>query len=208
MSCISCCFFEMSAASEGWIKTNEQTQLHSHTETAQDCAIVGSSFRHLLCVSLNWFLCLQAKENSSLRETLAAYRGAAEAELQALRATVQKLESQKQEKPPPPISDKEVDDRKRAEEKTAQEILCLKHVSPPNSNFSVFVRWSVTDSGDIRRWKFCKERRSRSPLRRKICLLACFSSNKHKQVGLNFTAVWLCLCLICFLCVKSVCSRP
>uniref|UniRef100_A0A3P9K360 Methyl-CpG binding domain protein 3b n=1 Tax=Oryzias latipes TaxID=8090 RepID=A0A3P9K360_ORYLA len=69
----------------------------------------------------------QAKENSSLRETLAAYRGAAEAELQALRATVQKLESQKQEKPPPPISDKEVEDRKRAEEKTAQEILCLKH---------------------------------------------------------------------------------
>ncbi|XP_024127707.1 unconventional myosin-Vb [Oryzias melastigma] len=68
----------------------------------------------------------QAKENSSLRETLAAQREAASAELEALRATVQKLQSQKQEKPPPPISDKEVDERKRAEEKAAQEILRLQ----------------------------------------------------------------------------------
>lgn len=78
---------------------------------------------------------LQAKENSSLRETLAAQREAASAELEALRATVQKLQSQKQEKPPPPISDKEVDERKRAEEKAAQEILRLQQVSPPICTF-------------------------------------------------------------------------
>ncbi|XP_039895845.1 unconventional myosin-Va-like [Simochromis diagramma] len=57
-----------------------------------------------------------------------AEREASSAELAALRATIQKLESQLQEKPPPGpvISEKEAEERRRAEEKAAQEILQLK----------------------------------------------------------------------------------
>ncbi|XP_008275708.1 unconventional myosin-Vb [Stegastes partitus] len=70
----------------------------------------------------------EAREGAALRETLNAEREATSAELEALRATIQKLESQKLEKPPPVpvISEKEVEDRRRAEEKAAQEILQLK----------------------------------------------------------------------------------
>lgn len=73
----------------------------------------------------------QARESSALRETLNAERESASAELEALRAIIQKLESQKQEKPPPcpVISDKEIDERRRAEEKAAQEIHRLTQVS-------------------------------------------------------------------------------
>ncbi|XP_042369881.1 unconventional myosin-Vb [Plectropomus leopardus] len=69
----------------------------------------------------------QARESAALRDTLHAEREAGRAELEALRATVQKLESQKQEKPQPVpvISEKEVEERRRAEEKAAQEILQL-----------------------------------------------------------------------------------
>ncbi|MEQ2298382.1 hypothetical protein AMECASPLE_004688, partial [Ameca splendens] len=69
----------------------------------------------------------QARESSALRETLNAERETASAELDALRGIIQKLESQKQMKPPPSpvISEKEVEERRRAEEKAAQEILRL-----------------------------------------------------------------------------------
>ncbi|XP_068447209.1 unconventional myosin-Va [Clinocottus analis] len=69
----------------------------------------------------------EAREGAALKETLHAERGATSAELEALRATIQKLESQKQEKPQPgpAISEKEVEERKKAEEKAAQEILQL-----------------------------------------------------------------------------------
>lgn len=72
---------------------------------------------------------VQARESSALRETLKAEREASSAEVEALKAMIQKLESQKQEHQPlPVISDKELEDRKRAEEKAAQEILQLKQV--------------------------------------------------------------------------------
>ncbi|KAM4548595.1 unconventional myosin-Va [Odontesthes bonariensis] len=69
----------------------------------------------------------EARESAALRETLNAEREAATAEREALRAMTQKLESQKQEKPPPcpVISEKEAEERRRAEEKATQEILRL-----------------------------------------------------------------------------------
>ncbi|XP_044056593.1 unconventional myosin-Vb [Siniperca chuatsi] len=69
----------------------------------------------------------EARESAALRETLHAERETTSAELEALRATIQKLESQKHEKPPPcpVISEKEVEERRRAEEKAVQEILQL-----------------------------------------------------------------------------------
>ncbi|KAM6921654.1 unconventional myosin-Va [Xenentodon cancila] len=69
----------------------------------------------------------EARESAALRDTLSAERDAASVELEALRAIIQKLKSPKQEKPPPPpaISEKEVDEWRRAEEKTAQEIIRL-----------------------------------------------------------------------------------
>ncbi|XP_056270474.1 unconventional myosin-Vb [Pseudoliparis swirei] len=69
----------------------------------------------------------EARDGAALKETLHAERGATSAELEALRATVQKLESRKRETPPPGpvISQKEAEERKKAEEKAAQEILQL-----------------------------------------------------------------------------------
>ncbi|XP_051231456.1 unconventional myosin-Vb [Dicentrarchus labrax] len=69
----------------------------------------------------------EGRKSAALRETLHAEREATGAELEALRATIQKLESQKQEKPQPcpVISEREVEERRRAEEKAAQDILQL-----------------------------------------------------------------------------------
>lgn len=77
--------------------------------------------------------CVQAREGVALRETLQAEREAARAELEALRTTIRKLESLKHEKPQPcsVISEKEVEERRRAEEKAAQEILQLTQVGLP-----------------------------------------------------------------------------
>uniref|UniRef100_A0A672IWT3 Methyl-CpG binding domain protein 3b n=1 Tax=Salarias fasciatus TaxID=181472 RepID=A0A672IWT3_SALFA len=60
------------------------------------------------------------------------------AEVEALRVTIQKLERQKQEKPQPhpAISEKEVEERRRAEEKAAQEILQLTQVQSVNQAVS------------------------------------------------------------------------
>lgn len=78
-------------------------------------------------------VCVQAREGAALRETLQAEREATSAELEALRATIRKLESLKHEKPQPSsvISEKEVEERRRAEEKAAQEILQLTQVGLP-----------------------------------------------------------------------------
>lgn len=76
------------------------------------------------------YVCIQAREGAALRETLQAEREASCAEQEALRALIQKLENQINEKPQPcpVISEKEVEERKRAEEKAAQEILQLTEV--------------------------------------------------------------------------------
>lgn len=72
--------------------------------------------------------CVQARESAALRETLQVEREASSAELEALKAIVQKLEGELREKPPPcpVISEDEVEARRKAEEKAAQEILQLK----------------------------------------------------------------------------------
>ncbi|GAA6219409.1 unconventional myosin-Va-like [Lates japonicus] len=69
----------------------------------------------------------EARESATLRETLHAEREAAGAELEALRATIQRLESHKHEKPQPcpAISEEEEEKRRRAADKAAQEILQL-----------------------------------------------------------------------------------
>ncbi|CAL8308765.1 unnamed protein product [Lota lota] len=71
----------------------------------------------------------EARESASLRETLRSEREAHGAELEALQRAIIKLEKQKekQEAPraSPAISEKELEERRRAEEKAAQEILRL-----------------------------------------------------------------------------------
>ncbi|KAM3875664.1 unconventional myosin-Va [Diretmus argenteus] len=69
----------------------------------------------------------EARESASLRETLFAERGASSIELQALRGALQKLESQKQEQPQhsPVITERQVEEMRRAEEKAAKEVLRL-----------------------------------------------------------------------------------
>ena len=91
------------------------------------------------------FVFVQAREAAALRETLHAEREAGSAELEALKVTVQKLESQKQEKPPPcpVISEKEVEERRRAEEKAAQDILQLTQVGLLNKYFLHIVSYLV-----------------------------------------------------------------
>lgn len=75
-------------------------------------------------------VCVQARESAALRETLVAEREAASAELEALKATIQKLESQKHEKQQhwPDVSEKEAEERRIAEEKASQMILQLTQV--------------------------------------------------------------------------------
>uniref|UniRef100_A0A7N8XZJ9 Methyl-CpG binding domain protein 3b n=1 Tax=Mastacembelus armatus TaxID=205130 RepID=A0A7N8XZJ9_9TELE len=68
----------------------------------------------------------QEVECAALRETLRAEREAASVEMESLRATIQKLESQKQKQPQPLPVISEVEERRRAEEKAAQEILQLR----------------------------------------------------------------------------------
>uniref|UniRef100_A0A7N6BN81 Methyl-CpG binding domain protein 3b n=1 Tax=Anabas testudineus TaxID=64144 RepID=A0A7N6BN81_ANATE len=73
---------------------------------------------------------LRADQQVGEGETLHAEREAAIAEVEALKATIQKLESQKHEKHQqwPVISEKEVEERRRAEEKAAQTISQLTQV--------------------------------------------------------------------------------
>ncbi|TWW57764.1 Unconventional myosin-Vb [Takifugu flavidus] len=95
----------------------------------------------------------QARESAALRETLQVEREASSAELEALKAIIQKLEGEIREKPPPcpVISEDEVEARRRAEEKAAQEILQLKKAHFP-------IR-QTTEVQGLQREKevFCKE---------------------------------------------------
>lgn len=82
---------------------------------------------HVLCL----FICFsQARESAALRETLQSERQTSAAELQALRAAAQKLEAKIKEMPqsPPAVSEKELEERRRAEEEAAKEILRLTEV--------------------------------------------------------------------------------
>lgn len=76
------------------------------------------------------YLFFQARESAALRETLQAERQASATELQALRAAAHKLEAKIKEMPqsPPVVSEKELEERRRAEEKAAKEILRLTEV--------------------------------------------------------------------------------
>ncbi|KAM9848388.1 unconventional myosin-Va [Aulostomus maculatus] len=69
----------------------------------------------------------EARESATLRDTLHAEREATAVELEALRATIRKLEIQKEKSPPscPIINEKEEEERRRAEERATQEILKL-----------------------------------------------------------------------------------
>ncbi|XP_030639969.1 unconventional myosin-Vb [Chanos chanos] len=70
----------------------------------------------------------QARESASLREILQSERGSHTAELDQLRATIVKLQTQleAQTHAAPSVSEKELEERRQAEERTAQEILQLK----------------------------------------------------------------------------------
>lgn len=88
---------------------------------------------------------VQARESAALRETLQAEREASSAELEALRATVQKLEGEIRQRPPPRpvVSEEEEEERRRAGEKSTQEILRLKKVlftRPVRGGALVFTR--------------------------------------------------------------------
>lgn len=89
------------------------------------------------------FVCVQARERAALRETLQAEREASCAEQEALRAVIKKLESEIHEKPQPcpVISEEEVEERRRAEEKAAQQILQLTkvtHIYNPQNSMANF----------------------------------------------------------------------
>ncbi|CAG01352.1 unnamed protein product, partial [Tetraodon nigroviridis] len=70
----------------------------------------------------------QARESAALRETLQVEREASSAELEALKAVIHKLECEIRQKPPPcpAISEDEAEERRRAKEKAAQEVLQLQ----------------------------------------------------------------------------------
>ncbi|XP_056614030.1 unconventional myosin-Vb isoform X2 [Triplophysa dalaica] len=70
----------------------------------------------------------QARESASLRETLKAEREAYSTELEQLRSSLQKLQTQLRENviAAPLITEKKEEERRRAEERHAQEILHLK----------------------------------------------------------------------------------
>ena len=78
----------------------------------------------------------QARESASLRETLRCERDAHAAGLGVLQRAVLKLEKQmetQEARPPPAVTEAELEGRRRAEEKAAQEILRLSQVGPRGS---------------------------------------------------------------------------
>lgn len=97
----------------------------------------------LCCHDVVMFVCVQARERAALRETLQAEREASCAEQEALRAVIKKLEIEIHEKPQPcpVISEEKVEERRRAEEKAAQQILQLTevtHIYDPQNSMANF----------------------------------------------------------------------
>uniref|UniRef100_A0A4W5Q2V8 Methyl-CpG binding domain protein 3b n=1 Tax=Hucho hucho TaxID=62062 RepID=A0A4W5Q2V8_9TELE len=98
---------------------------------------------------------LKARESGALRETLQAERKAHDTELDALRGALVKLENQletqlqtQQPQPSTTITEEEMEERRRAEEKAAQEILRLTQVGLVRPNGSetalmLFLRLSI-----------------------------------------------------------------
>uniref|UniRef100_A0A669E6T8 Methyl-CpG binding domain protein 3b n=1 Tax=Oreochromis niloticus TaxID=8128 RepID=A0A669E6T8_ORENI len=138
----------------------------------------------------------EARESAALRETLMAEREASSAELAALRATIQKLESQLQEKPQPGpvISEKEAEERRRAEEKAAQEILQLKEVGLQTINtLSSFylVRNAVSQVTSALRAEVDEERRKYQGLLREFTRLEQRYDNLREMSLLTEVISWL-----------------
>lgn len=117
-----------------------QLQLRADQEVGEGSSITVTILSSIHALKLCLLACVQAREAAALKETLHAERQAASAELEALRATVQKLGSQKREKPRPctVTSEKEAEERMRAEEKAAQEILQLTQVRPTRPGMGSF----------------------------------------------------------------------
>ncbi|KAM9831375.1 unconventional myosin-Va [Neosynchiropus ocellatus] len=67
----------------------------------------------------------EAKEKAALKDTLLAEREASTAELEALKAKILKLESQKNEKPLIIVDEKSLEEQKKAAEKATRELLLL-----------------------------------------------------------------------------------
>lgn len=118
-------------------------------------------------------------------------------ELEALRAIIKKLENQKQERLPtgPIISEKEVEERRRAEEKAAQEILRLTEVTPLKAKRKTLpaccLEWSgfsklLSSSRYSRSCTRCKKKRTMFTLRKWMPPLACWSKRRPSRVGLWF----------------------
>lgn len=134
---------------------------------------------------------MQARESAALRETLQVEREASSAELETLKAIIQKLEGEIREKPPPcpVIGEGEVEARRRAEEKAAQEILQLKKAHFP-------IRQTTAVSFPccccllsfllyLRRYRACGERRKTSAKRQKTSQLACLNRRRKKKVKIT-----------------------
>lgn len=136
---------------------------------------------------------MQARESAALRETLQVEREASSAELEALKAIIQKLEGEIREKPPPcpVISEDEVEARRRAEEKAAQQILQLKKAHFPIRQATVVsfpcccCCCLLTFLLYVRRYRACRERRKSSAKRQKISQLACLNQRRKKKVKIR-----------------------
>lgn len=77
------------------------------------------------------FVFCQARESASLRETLLVEREAHRSEVEQLRSSLQKLKTQLEENinSAPSLTEKQEEERRIAEEKTAQQILHLTQVN-------------------------------------------------------------------------------
>lgn len=135
---------------------------------------------------------MQARESAALRETLQVEREASSAELEALKAIIQKLEGEIREKPPPcpVISEDEVEARRRAEEKAAQQILQLKKAHFPIRqakvvSFPCCCCCLLSFLLYVRRYRACRERRKSSAKRQKTSQLACLNQRRKKKVKIR-----------------------
>lgn len=139
---------------------------------------------------------VQTRESAALRETLQVEREASSAELEALRATIHKLEGEIRQRPPPrpAVSEEEAEERRRAGEKSTQEILQLKKVLLHAWDVAAlsFVPAGVHGSSwfprSSRSSRPFRQRRRLRAERRRSSRLACLSSRKKRTV--RSTYLW------------------